>query len=123
LEAQDIAARCDDLCRLMEDKLSLRRGPFEARLRRAGRRLPARIRAQGQIVAEAAAMAAHPRLARRIDHAAVHRAYIEIRGYLQRVDRADLRRGALLGILGGLAFNLLLFAVLAIVFLHWRGIV
>ena len=123
MDTHEVAARCDDLCRLMEDKLSLRRGPFEARLHRAGRRLPARIRAQGQIVAQAAAMAAHPRLARRIDHTAVDRAYIEMRNHLKGIDAADLRRGAVLGVLGGLAFNLLLFAALVLAFLRWRGMV
>lgn len=112
-----------DLCALLDDKLSLRRGPLRTRLRRAGRRLPARIRAQAQIVAEAEALAAHPKLARRIDHTSVSHAFAEVRAHLRAIDPADRRRGALLGMLGGLAFNLLLLTGLVLALLRWRGFV
>ena len=111
------------LCALLADKLSLRRGNLGDRLRRAGRRLPARIRAQAQIVAEAEALSLHPRLARRIDRQAVSRAFAEVRDHLGAIDPGYLRRGALLGMLAGLAFNMLLFTALALVFLRWRGVV
>ncbi len=112
-----------ELCALLDEKLSLGRGPLQTRLNRAGRRLPARIRDQAQVVAEAETLAAHPKLARRIDHARVARAHAEARAHLRSIDPADRRRGAVLGILGGLAFNLLLLAGLTLAFLHWRGIV
>ncbi len=111
-----------DLCALLDEKLSLRRGPLQTRLNRAGRRLPARIRAQAQLVAEAETMAAHPKLALRVDRDRVARAHAEVCAHLRRIDPADRRRGAILGMLGGLAFNLLLLAGLALAFLRWRGI-
>ena len=119
----DISAKSEELCALLADKLSLKHGSLEERLRRAGRRLPARIRAQGQIVAEAEALAVHPKLARRIDRDSVARAFAEVRTHLVAIDAGYLRRGALLGMLGGLAFNMLLFAALALTFLRWRGVV
>lgn len=110
------------LCALLAEKLSLRRGSLADRLRRAGRRLPARIRAQAQIVAEAEALSLHPKLARRIDRHGVSRAFAEVRDHLNGIDAGYLRRGALLGMLAGLAFNMLLFTALVLVVLRWRGL-
>ena len=123
MNTDDISAKSEELCALLADKLSLRRGTLDQRLRRAGRRLPARIRQQGMLIAEAEAMAAHPRLARRIDHAALERAHAEVRAHLRGIDPADRRRGVILGMLGGLAFNILLFAALVLAFLRWQGMV
>ena len=67
-------------------------------------------------------MAAHPKLALRVDRGRVARAHAEVCAHLRRIDPADRRRGAILGMLGGLAFNLLLLAGLALAFLRWRGI-
>lgn len=119
----DISARSQELRDLLAARLSLKHGSLEERLRRAGRRLPARIRAQGQIVAEAEALSAHPKLARRIDASAVARAHAEVRDHLKAIDAAYLRRGAFLGVLGGLAFNALLFAALLLAFLRWQGMI
>lgn len=110
------------LCALLAEKLSLRRGSLADRLRRAGRRLPARIRAQAQIVAEAEALSLHPKLARRIDRQGVSRAFAEVRDHLAGIDAGYLRREALLGMLAGLAFNMLLFTALVLVVLRWRGL-
>lgn len=112
-----------ELCTLFDEKLSLRRGTLQTRLNRAGRRLPARIRAQAQLVAEAETLADHPKLALRIDQVRVARAHAEVRAHLRSIDPADRRRGAILGLLGGLAFNLLLLAGLTLAFLRWRGFV
>jgi hypothetical protein len=123
LEQDAISARSDELCALLADKLSLKKGTLAQRIRRAGRRLPARIRDQAQIVAGAEAMAAHPKLALRIDHAEVDRAFEEVRDHLRKVDPSDRRRGALLGAVAALAFNILLFMALILAFLRWQNII
>lgn len=123
MEQDEILARSDELCALLADKLSLKKGTLAQRIRRAGRRLPARIRDQAQIVAGAAAMAAHPKLALRIDHAEVDRAFDEVRDHLRKVDPGDRRRGALLGAVAALAFNILLFVALLLAFLRWQNII
>ena len=123
MQTDDISHMAQDLCALLDEKLSLRRGPLQTRLGRAGRRLPARIRAQAQLVAEAEMLAAHPKLCLRIDRDRVTRAHAEVRAHLRSIDPADRRRGAILGLLGGLAFNLLLLAGLTLAFLRWRGFV
>ncbi|MDG1129067.1 MAG: hypothetical protein P8N68_08185 [Paracoccaceae bacterium] len=123
MQTDDISHMAQELCTLFDEKLSLRRGTLQTRLNRAGRRLPARIRAQAQLVAEAETLADHPKLALRIDHVRVARAHAEVRAHLRSIDPADRRRGAILGLLGGLAFNLLLLAGLTLAFLRWRGFV
>lgn len=123
MDRDEISAKSDELCTLLGERLSIKRGGLADRLRRAGRRLPSRIRAQARIVAEAEALCAHPKLARRIDREAVSRAHIEVRDHLRGIDAGYLRRGALLGVLGSLAFNLLLFAALMLAVLRWRGVV
>ncbi|MFU8883274.1 MAG: hypothetical protein ACNA7Q_12980 [Rhodobacterales bacterium] len=122
MEQDEILARSDALCALLAEKLSLKKGTLAQRMRRAGRRLPARIRDQAQIVAGAEAMSAHPKLALRIDHAEVDRAFQEVRNHLRMIDPGDRRRGALLGALGALAFNILLFVALLMAFLRWQNI-
>jgi len=119
----EISARSQEICTLFADKLSLTRGTLDQRLRRAGRRLPARIREQARIITEAEALAAHPKLARRVDPDRLDRAFAEVRSYLREIDPADRRRGAVLGVLGGLAFNMLLFAALALAGLRWQGLI
>ena len=119
----EISARSQEICTLFADKLSLSRGTLDQRLRRAGRRLPARIREQARTITEAEALATNPKLARRVDPDKLDRAFAEVRRHLQDIDPADRRRGAVLGVLGGLAFNLLLFAVLALAGLRWQGLI
>jgi hypothetical protein len=119
----EISARSEEICTLFADKLSLSRGTLDQRLRRAGRRLPARIREQARIITEAEALATNPKLARRVDPDKLDRAFAEVRRHLQDINPADRRRGAVLGVLGGLAFNLLLFAVLALAGVRWQGLI
>ncbi len=123
MDQDAISTRSEELCALLADKLSLKKGTLAQRIRRAGRRLPARIRDQAQIVAGAEAMSAHPKLALRIDRAEVDRAYTEVRDHLRMIDPSDRRRDALLGALGALAFNILLFVALLLAFLRWQNIV
>ena len=122
MERDDISSKSDALCALLAEKLALKRGSLEQRLHRAGRRLPARIRDSAHAVARAEALSGNPRLARRIDQAQLTRAFDEVRDHLRGIDPAERRRGALLGMLGGLAFNTLLLIALTLAFLRWRGI-
>ncbi|MCD1627097.1 hypothetical protein K7H22_13935 [Seohaeicola saemankumensis] len=119
----EVSEKSQAICTLFADKLSLSRGSLEQRLRRAGRRLPARIREQARVITEAEMLAANPKLARRVDPDKLERAFAEVRRHLLQIDPADRRRGAVLGVLGGLAFNLLLFAALAFAGLRWQGLI
>lgn len=119
----DFARMATQLNALLDEKLGLRKGPLAQRARRAGRRLPARVRAALLRVAEAETMSAHPKLAQRIDAVTVRRARAEAEAHLKTIDPADRRLGVILGALGGLAFNVLLFLALLLVVLRWQGFV
>jgi hypothetical protein len=99
------------LAALMRDKLGIRRGAtLEAKLRIAGHLLPRAERRAGRLLAEAERLWPNPRLRRRLDPGALAAAEARLRGFLERVDPADRRRGMILGVLASLAFNLLLLA-------------
>lgn len=112
-----------ELADLMRARLGVRGPTLRAVLARARHRLPRRIRARAARLAEAEPLARHPKLRLTLDHAALARAAAELRGHLDAMDLAERRRGWWLGVLGGLAFNMLLLAGLLLALLRWRGFV
>lgn len=110
------------LAALMREKLGIRRGAtLAAKLRVAGRLLPKAERKAGRTLVEAERLWANPRLRRRLDPAALAAAEARLRGFLDRIDPADRRKGMILGILASLAFNFLLIAAAAIVWAWHTG--
>lgn len=106
---------------LMQAKLGGRGRSLAGRFARAGRRLPKRIRRAGRILTEAEARMSHPGLARLQDTKAINAAFSEITAHLETIDPVDRRKGAVLGVLGGVVFNLILLVGGILLFLHWRG--
>ena len=119
----DLDAKAEALAQLMEDRLGLRGDGFAAKLKRAGRRLPRRIRRDGAVIVEALALQAHPKLSRRVDEAQLARAVTHLDRFLRSIDPWERRKGAMLNWLAGLAFSLLVVAGLVVVVLRWRGLV
>ena len=118
---QPIAEEIAATAALMGERMGASGESFAARLRKVRHRLPRRLRAPARALAKAEPLAAHPRLCRTLDAAALRAAAAELRAWLEAVDLADRRRGWWLGMLGGLAFNLLVLAALVIAVLLWRG--
>ncbi len=117
----DLQKRADRLAQLIGNKLDVRGAGLEAKLKRAGRRLPKYIRGEARLLVDALAMEAHPKLARQIDKARLERAYHDVERYLQGLDAWARRRGGVLDWLAGNLFSLLLLAGLLIAVLVWRG--
>lgn len=113
--------RNDALAQRIAEKLSVGGKSLDAKMRRAGRRLPKRLRREGRYLAYAEGLQAHPKLSRQIDLARIDTAYRDFKTHLDKIDPADRRWGWFLGMLGGMAFNLLLFSGLLIALLAWRG--
>jgi len=111
----------DRVAALLEEKLKVRGNDLPAKLRRGGRRLPRGIRAEAQVLADAAERAGNPKLAMRIDMARVTRAYDTCVAHLTTLDRGARRRAAVLDALGRIVLNLLLVAALTVAILVWRG--
>lgn len=106
---------------LLREKLGVGGRDLNTALSRAGHRLPRRIRHQVRKLAQAEPLASHPKLCRTLDAAGLSSAAHEVRAHLKTIDLADRRKGWWLGMLGGLAFNVLLAVVLLIGVLIWRG--
>ncbi|MEM6939489.1 MAG: hypothetical protein AAF943_12450 [Pseudomonadota bacterium] len=119
--AAEIEEKIESVRGLLHAKLGLRKRELSVMLARAGRRLPRRVHGQAQVLLQARAQAQHPKLAQRLDHVAITRAYEDTVAHLRAIDLAERRKDRLLGIAGSLAFNLLLFGVLLVSLLRWQG--
>ncbi len=123
MNLQDIDGRVGRLNEMMGEKLGLASGNLARRARRAGRRLPVSVRAGLIRIAAAQEMARHPKLAARLDLSAFDRDYRLAMMALAAIDPRDRRIGFWLGLAGGLVFNLLVFAALALWVLRLRGFI
>lgn len=112
-----------ELSALLERKLGVRGDGLEARVRRAGRLLPRRIRRAALEIAEAARREGSPRLARQNDPARVARAFAEVERHLNGVDPGARRTALVLGILGSIALGLLALFAAVVTVLVLRGLV
>ncbi|WP_323785165.1 hypothetical protein [Thalassovita sp.] len=111
-----------ELAQLLSEKFGASSGDLQRRMRKVGRRVPKRLHKAAKTITDAEAQAGHPKLRQFIDPAAVNRAYADIRTYLKTIDVTDRRKSAVLSVLGGLSFNLLLAVALLLGFLLWQGL-
>jgi hypothetical protein len=119
----DIAGKAADLQKQLRAKLGVKSGSLEQGLHKAGRRLPRRVRARGQVIVDAQKLAGHPKLARQVNAVEIRDAYNGVSAHLGKIDVADRRKGKLLGLAGTIAGNLLIVVVGFLVWLWWRGYV
>lgn len=105
---QEIDELSDQISQAMDHKLGLRRGTLAQRLRRAGRRLPKRVRQHIQRLIEAQKISGNQHLIQQVDANALRAGQAESLSYINGIDPRDRRIGAMLGIAGGLVFNLIL---------------
>lgn len=121
MDATDMAVKSEALRAQLREKLGVRSRDLAQGFKRAGRRLPRYLRADAKLLAEAETYAAHPKLAKRVDDAAVGRAFANIGAHLKTVDVADRRKGFWLGLAGSIVFNLLVICGLFVLYMWWRG--
>ncbi len=119
----EIPERIAQIAALMRAKLGARGTTLRAALRKGRHQLPRRILRQARLLAEAGPFADHPKLRLTLDAEALGKAAGEVEAHLQAIDLADRRKGWWLGMLGGMAFNILAFAALLVAVLRWRGLV
>jgi len=108
---------------LMSERLRLRAGPLARQIRKAGRQLPRRVAREARFLAEAGALANHPKMARQVDPARLESARRTVTDYLTAIDPAKQRTDRLLRFLAALALNFLALGVLVVAVLRWRGLV
>lgn len=116
----DISDRVSDLHKLLVEKLG-GRAKADAGLDRFARRLPRTVRADLKQITTAQPMLAHPKLRLTQDTPAMRQRIDRVTEHVSAIDLADRRKGWILGMLGGLAFNLLLFFAILVVIYVWRS--
>lgn len=121
--AASIQQMADRVAVLMEERLRIRGDGLEAKIRKAGRLLPAKVRAKAEYLSKASEMARNPKLLVRVDEAKVAEAYDACVRYLGQVSPGERRISALIGIAASVAFSLLVVVLLVLAVLYWRGFV
>lgn len=123
IEPGDIEQKVRRLQDLLKQKFRIETADLGVGLKKAGRRLPRRVRKAGAVLVEAETNVGHPKLAQMADAKAVARAFQTIETHLTGIDVADRRKGAVLGVLGSIAFNLILVFLIVMLVLWWRELV
>ena len=113
----------DRVAALLEERLRIKGDTLEAKLGRAGRRLPRRVRDAGAALAQATLMIRNPKLLRQVDDQTVATAYDICVRHLISVNPAAARSGLILDIAARIAFALLVVTVLLVTVMYWRGMV
>ena len=113
----------DRVAVLVEERLRVRGDTLEAKLNRAGRRLPRKVRDAGAVLVQATQMIRNPKLMHLVDDEAVALAYDTCLRHLNTVDPVEARKGLILDIAARIAFAILVVAVLFVAVLYWRGMV
>ncbi|MGB0798589.1 MAG: hypothetical protein ACPGRD_04655 [Planktomarina sp.] len=96
---------------------------LDQQMKSIGRLMPAGKRRDLRVLVQAEKMMQHPKLSRQVDLGSVQIAHAQLLPYLETVNLADRRKGHVLGVLGSIAFNLLLFIAILIGFLWWRDLI
>jgi hypothetical protein len=117
----DINAKAEAVRAKIEERLRVKARDLPRAMAKAGRRLPRKLQAQAQVIVDAQSLGGHPKLTRMVDMAAIERVHDVIVAQLDQIDPADVRRGALLALLGDIAFKLLFVIAAFIVWLWWSG--
>lgn len=111
----------DRVAQLLEDRLGIRGQGLAEKLRRGGRLLPRRVRAEAAYLARACEEARVPKLALRLDHEHITRAYDICVRYLKPLGAGARRKAMLLNLATSLAVVLIGTFALVLVVLVWRG--
>lgn len=112
----------DRIAALMAERFGQRAASLDEALARTGRRLPRAIRAEAEILAQAAARANIPHLRVQIDPARTALAYDRCLAHLRREGRGARRLAYLLQVLASIAFGLIVLGGGVIAVLVWRGL-
>jgi hypothetical protein len=123
MTTQDIAAKEARLLELAKEKFGVRAKTLSRAMKKIGRRVPARLHRQADVLVEAQKLGGHPKLMMQVNGADITKAFDEIVAHLETIDVADRRKGTALNLAAALVFNLLVVVVLVILVLRWQGLV
>ena len=121
MSAVTIQQMADRVAQLLEERLGLGGRDLSAKLKRAGRTLPKKVRDSGKALAAAAHKAQNPKLLGQIDMGEVTEAYDVCVKHLIAIDPIGRRRDLFAGMVGSVGFGVLVLLVVLFGFLAWRG--
>mmetsp|Transcript_27070 Transcript_27070/g.49274 ORF Transcript_27070/g.49274 Transcript_27070/m.49274 type:complete len:125 (+) Transcript_27070:13-387(+) len=116
---QNINDRAHRIMRGLDAAFGVKADTLAKALRKTGRRLPKRLRAEAALIVDAQALGGHPRLLRQLDGTVLDAAEAKVTAHLKTIDRADQRKGRMLSIAGVIAFNILVVAAGFVVWMVW----
>ncbi len=117
----DVTKTAENLATRMAEQLRVRGTGLEDVAAKAGRRLPKHLQAEVRAVIEAAHMAEHPKLARKVDEKRVRTAVRRVEKFLARQNPSAERRGEILDRIAAIAFVLFTITVVLFFVLLSRG--
>lgn len=120
-DPNELTRLAERLTALMRDKLEVKAESFPAALRRAGGRLPRRLRREGAVIVATLDQVRSPRLSRIADGEGAARAARRIEAYLSRLDPAADRARARAFFWANIAFRIVVVIALLMAVLVWRG--
>lgn len=123
IEPDDIDRKARRLQALLKMKFRIEADNLRQAMAQAGRRLPKRVHRAAELICQAQRLAGNPKLARMVDAQAIERAFSKVEWHLEQIDVRDRRIGAVLGMLGALAFNMILVVLLVLAVLYWRQLI
>lgn len=121
MSAVTIQQMSDRVAQLLEERLGLGGRDLSAKLKRAGRMLPKKVRDSGKLLVQAAHKAQNPKLLGQIDMGEVTEAYDVCVKHLIAIDPVGRRRDLFAGMVGSVGFGVLVLLVALFGFLAWRG--
>lgn len=106
---------------LLREKLGMRGGSLEVRVRRAGRSLPRQVRLAAQELVNAERMSKEPKMLLRLDPQRVSTAYSVCIAHLEAIDEKAVKVKAAFGFAASLIVQVLVIGGIALAVLRWRG--
>jgi hypothetical protein len=121
MSAVTIQQMADRVAQLLEERLGVGGRDLSAKLTRAGRDLPRKVRDGGKLLVSASQRAQNPKLLGQIDMGEVADAYDVCVRHLAAIDPVVRRRNIFAGMVGSVGFGVLVLAIGIMVLLAWRG--
>lgn len=121
MSALTIQQMADRVAQLLKERLGVGGKGLAAKMKRAGRLLPRKVRDAGKQLAVSAQKAQNPKLLGQIDMGEVTEAYDVCLKHLIAIDPVDRKRGYLAGMIGSVAFGVLVLMIAIALLLAWRG--
>ena len=108
---------------MIAERYGVRGTTLAVQVKRLGRLLPRYERGQARVLIEAEQALGHPKMAMRIQPKAFAHAKAALVMHLEGVDRADRRKGAVLGTLTVIVVNVVLAVAALATLAIWQGLI